>query len=478
MKKMNTNGIFSLKQTYAAIEENFASHLEKCRAFLRQKSISVTGEGIPETAAMVKSCIQGLGGQAALWGNPSFPIVYGKVDRGAPKTLIVYGMYDVQPAEETKWLSPPFAAEIHVLPGLGECVIARGAVNSKGALAGLFNVLKTMEEAGGIPLNLIFTIEGEEEIGSPQFESFIRAHERELKADGVVDFDFSQDSRGKVTMHLGLKGIIYLDLICRGGKKGGPTETSLHGSTSAWLSSPAWRLVHALASLTDQEENIKIPGYYEKSAAPDEDDLALLKILEKTFDERAFLKEMKSLCFKYNRHGVDLLKRGLYAPVININGIHSGYEGAGTKTVLPRKATAKIDIRFGPGLEPEEIIAEFKRYLLDQGFDDIGVKVRDQYTWSKTDLREPIVQKMIRAYRAHGLEPEVWPMATWAAPYFVFSRILHLPVVSGGLGHGGRQHVANEYMTVKGLKAFELFVATFLCLMAEGSIELAPPVTG
>lgn len=120
------------------------------------------------------------------------------------------------------------------------------------ALCGLFNVLKTIKEEDQLPLNLIFTIEGEEEIGSPNFEPFIRAHQAELKADGLVDFDFSQDTEGKVSMHLGLKGIVYLDLICRGGKKGGPVNTSLHGSDSAWVSSPVWRLIHALSSLTDK----------------------------------------------------------------------------------------------------------------------------------------------------------------------------------------------------------------------------------
>ena len=456
-----------LEKIYTAINDRFSEHLEQCRAFLRQKSVSATGEGIRETAEWVRHSIEELGGEVDFWGNPSFPIVFGRLDRGLPETLIIYGMYDVQPAEERNWISPPFAAEIHHLPGIGDCVVARGAVNSKGALSGLFNVLKTMKDEDEIPLNLIFTIEGEEEIGSPQFQDFILYHREQLNGDGVVDFDFSQDTRGKVSMHLGLKGIVYLDLICRGGRRGGPTETSLHGSVSAWISSPVWRLIHALGSLTDKKENIKIPGFYDNVAPPSKEDLKLLYKLEKTFDEKAFLKEMKSLCFKYDRHGIDLLKRGLYSPIININGLHAGYDGSGTKTVLPRRATAKVDIRFGPEMEPEEVKEKFEKYLLSQGFDDIEVRIRDSYTWSKTNFREPIVQQMIHAYRLHGTEPEVWPIATWAAPYFVFSRILGLPVVSGGLGHGGRQHVANEYMTVNGLKDFEIFVATFMHLMAN-----------
>ena len=455
-----------LEQVYGAIDRAFPDHLEKCRAFLRQKSVSATGEGIRETAEWVRGSIEVLGGEATFWGDPAFPVVFGRVNGNSEKTLIVYGMYDVQPAEERKWISPPFAAEIHNLPGLGDCVIARGAVNSKGALCGLFNVLGTLKAMEGIPINLIFTIEGEEEMGSPQFETFIRTHQDELKGEGVVDFDFSQDTKGNVSMHLGLKGIVYMDIICRGGTKGGPIDTAQHGSMSAWIASPVWRLIHALASLTDKRENIKIPGFYDNVAPVNSRDLTLLRKLEKTFDERAFLKEMKSLCFKYDRQGTALLKKGLYSPIININGFHAGYTGPGTKTVLPRKATAKVDVRFGPDMEPGEVVDKFRKYFEEQGFDDIEIRVRDSYTWSKTEASETIAQKMIQAYRHHGTEPQVWPMATWAAPYFVFSRILGLPVVSGGLGHGSRQHVANEYMTVKGLADFEKFVATFLYLVA------------
>jgi acetylornithine deacetylase/succinyl-diaminopimelate desuccinylase-like protein len=176
---------------------------------------------------------------------------------------------------------------------------------------------------------------------------------------------------------------------------------------------------------------------------------------------------MKAINYKYRHAGVELLKKGLYLPIINIDGIQAGYNGRGTKTVLPRSASAKIDIRFGPNMEPEEVIEKVKRHFAGLGYEDIEIGVRDNYTWSKTDIREEIVQKFIGAYRDHGRNPEVWPMATWAAPYFVFSRILRLPVVSGGLGHGGRPHSPDEFMTVDGLRDFEKFVATFLYGLAE-----------
>jgi acetylornithine deacetylase/succinyl-diaminopimelate desuccinylase-like protein len=458
--------IEKVRKIHESIDENFPSHLEKCRAFLRQKSISATGEGIRETSRMVGNLLSEIGGSVRFCGHEDFPIVFGKVDAGALKTLIIYGMYDVQPVEENKWSSPPFGAEIRDLPHLGPCVLARGAVNSKGALAGLFNTLKSIKDVDRLPLNLIFTIEGEEEIGSPHFEPFIRDQRDELKGVEVVDFDFSEDARKKVSLHLGLKGIVYLDLACRGGKKGGPTE-SVHSAASAWVSSPVWRLIQALNTLVDENERILVDGFEEKVAPIGPADLELLRRLQATFDEKAFLREMKALGFKYRIEGVELLKKGLYSPIINIDGIHAGYQGKGTKTVLPRSAYAKVDIRFGPDLEPGEVIGKFRRHLDRLGYEDIEITVRDNYSWSKTDVREEIVQKLIEAYRLHGREPEVWPMATWAAPYFVFSRILRLPVVSGGLGHGGRQHNPDEFMTVEGLREFEKFVVSFLYMMAE-----------
>lgn len=455
-----------LRRVHDRIDEDFPAHLERCRAFLRQKSISASGEGIRETAAVVKGFVEELGGAVRYGGTEDFPIVYGRVDAGRPKTLIVYGMYDVQPVEEAKWTSPPFGAEIRELPRLGPCVIARGAVNSKGALAGVFNALRSVKDEGGLPVNLVFVVEGEEEIGSLHLEPFIRERRDELTGLGVVDFDFSQDSNRKVSLHLGLKGIVYLDLKCRGQKTFGPSE-SVHSSVSAWIASPVWRLVHALSSIVDEDENILIEGFDENAAPVGDTDLRILEDLARTFNEREFLREMRGLGFKHKATGVELLKKGLYSPIINIDGLTAGYSGVGTKTVLPRVATAKVDIRFGPNMEPAEVIDKFKRHLARRGFEDIEVTVRDNYTWSKTDAGEDVVDRMVGAYRRHGVEPEIWPMATWAAPYFVFSRILRLPLVSGGLGHGGRQHSPDEYMTVEGLRDFEKFVATFLDLLGR-----------
>ena len=361
---------------------------------------------------------------------------------------------------------PPFGAELMEHPRHGRCIVSRGAVNSKGALVGLFNAIRTITEVARLPVDLIFTIEGEEEIGSPHFEGFIREHRDGLRGIGVADFDFFEDAKHNVTLHMGLKGIVFFELKCRGGIMGGPSEPQ-HGSANAWISSPVWRLIRALSTLVDARERININGFYDNVAPISRRDLRLLRRLAQNFNEQDFLREIKALCFKYRRGGVELLKKGLYSPTININGIQAGYTGKGNKTILPRVATAKVDIRFGPNMEPDEVIRKFKGHLVQRGYGDIEVTVMEQYTWSKTEADEPLVQKLIQSYKCHGRDPQVWPMATWTAPYFVFSRILRLPVVAGGLGFGNRPHSPNEYMTVEGLREFEKWVATFLYQLGD-----------
>ncbi|MBU2638404.1 MAG: M20/M25/M40 family metallo-hydrolase [Nanoarchaeota archaeon] len=452
----------NIKKVFSAIDANFEKHVVKVQEFLKQHSVSATKEGVIETALMVKAMIESIGGKASFHGSDDFPIVYGRLDLGKPKTLLIYGMYDVQPAEEKTWKSPPFAAEIRDTSQHGKCIFARGAVNSKGSLASLFNVLKEMKNNDEIPVNLIFTIEGEEELGSPHFAAFIEKHKEELKADACTDFDFSQDTDKKVTMQLGVKGIITFDLIAKGGRIGGPAEKEVHSSDSAWISSPAWRMVQFLSTLVNQKEKVLIEGFYENVIPPPKEDLELLDKLAKTFNENMILREVKSLRFKYDSHGADLLQKYLYLPTLNITGISSGYTGPGQKSVLPYKARAKMEMRLVPNQKPEEILEKFKKHMTKQGFDDMVIEDIFAYSWSKTSVKAEVVQDTIKAYRALGYEPEIWPLGAWSAPYYVFSNLLNLPFVRGGLGAGDGEHSANEYCSINGIKQFEKFVVVFL----------------
>ncbi|MFA5888121.1 MAG: M20/M25/M40 family metallo-hydrolase [Candidatus Nanoarchaeia archaeon] len=451
-----------IEKVFASIEKNFPKHIAKVQEFLKQSSVANEKDGIIETALMVKGMIESIGGKASFHGSDDFPIVMGQLDLGKPKTLLIYGMYDVQPADEKTWKSPPFSAEIRETSQQGKCIFARGAVNSKGSLASLFNALKEMKANDEIPVNLKFTIEGEEEIGSPHFAAFVEKHKDELKADACVDFDFAQDTDKKVTMQLGVKGIITFDIVCKGGRVGGPAEKEVHSSDSAWISSPAWRMVQFLSTLVDKKEKVLIDGFYDNVIPPSKEDVELLDKLAKTFDENSVLREIKSLRFKYDTHGADLLQKYLYLPTLNITGVSSGYTGPGQKSVLPSKARAKMEIRLVPNQKHEEILDKFRKHIVKHGFDDITMEDVFAYPWSKTPVSSRIVHEMIDAYRILGHEPEIWPLGAWSAPYYVFSNVLNLPFVRGGLGCGDNEHSANEYCTVDGIKDFEKFVVVFL----------------
>ncbi|MGQ9565195.1 MAG: M20/M25/M40 family metallo-hydrolase [Candidatus Bathyarchaeales archaeon] len=456
-----------LKKIHNHISRHFNKHLKQIQEYVQQPSISADGTGMKETAEMTRGLIEGIGGASKIVPTDGWPVVYGELNTGAKKTLIIYGVYDVQPVEEEKgmWIVPPFAGKIVNMKPFGKCLVNRGAYNTKGPLCAFFNACQSiLAVAGTLPVNLIFAVEGEEELGSAHFPQFVKRYEKELKKADAVFFPLPQQNvKGKVVMTLGVKGIIYMDLICRGGKWGGPTKRGIHSSFHATVDSPVWRLIWALNTLKSADGEITIENFHENVSPPSEEEGQLLQKLEKTFDEEAMRKENDVLRFTEDLHGIELLKRYLYAPIINIDGITAGYTGEGTKTVLPHVAKAKIDIRLVPHMQTDEIISKLKKHLRKKGYPDIKVNIHDCYPWAQTSVKEECIQAMIRTYKQHGHEPEIWPRLAGSAPFYIFNQPpLNLPFVIGGLGHGGKMHSPNEYLVVEGIKNNEKSIATFL----------------
>ncbi len=461
-----------VERVHRHIDEHWSEHLEAARAFLRQPSISGDGTGMAEMAALVRDKIVGLGGEAAIVPTPLHPVVWGRIDAGKPHTLLYYGMYDVQPVigEERDWIVDPFGGEIRDLPGFGECVVNRGVTNQKGPLIGFFNALESIRAVEGeLPLNIVFMIEGEEELGSRNLPGFVREHRDRLRADAAFFSMYNQDPDGKVVSFLGVKGILFFELICRGGDWGGPAGgRAVHGSNAVWFGSPAWRLVHALSTMiTPDQKHILIDGFYDDVASISPHDEALLAGLALTFRPEEELRENEVRRFKYDLAGVDLLKKYLYQPTLNIDGIIGGHTAEGTKTIIPHEARAKVDIRMVPNQEPGRMLDLVRRHLDRHGYGDIEIKFEDAYGWAKTTVDTPPVRALLRTYREFGIEPEVWPHLAGSAPFYLFTDVLQIPFAFGGLGHGGRVHSPNEYATVAGMRDHEKSVATFLYRLAE-----------
>lgn len=452
------------------IERDFDRHLEELRRFIRQPSVSAEDAGIAEMATLVRDKIRSLGASCELVETGGNPVVYGYLDAGAPRTVLFYELYDVQPANEAGWIVPPFSGELVDLPEHGLSVVGRGAFNSKGCLAGFLNVLEAFARAGTPPpVNVRFLIEGEEEIGSRNLPGFINAHADALRAcDCVFMPYFGEDASGKTILYLGFKGLLYVEMICAGGDWGGPATREIHAMHNAWIANPAWRLVRALSTLKDAGERTTVDGYYDAVRPPTPDEAALLASLEATFDPATPLRELGVRRYKNpGLAGIDLLKQYLYEPSLNIDGIHAGYAGDGTLTIIPREARAKLDARLVPDMAPERVLAALRRHLDARGFHDIVLRVQNAYPPSQTAPAAPPVRALIRAARAWAPGAvEIWPRSAGAAPHYLFTRVLGLPVAFGGLGHGGRSHSANEYVTVEGLRRHERGIAAFLMELA------------
>jgi acetylornithine deacetylase/succinyl-diaminopimelate desuccinylase-like protein len=386
------------------------------------------------------------------------PVVYGSYDVGAPKTLIAYMMYDTQPYDEPGWSHDPMGAELSSMElpsGRVTALVNRGAVNSKGPLMAFLHAIEAVQAVEGeLPFNLRLVAEGEEELGSPNLPEFIQSRKQELsQADACFFPFFLQDQYGKPRLYLGNKGIIYFELECSGKSWGrGPEEFDIHSSHKAWVDSPAWRLIQALASMTDETGNrIAIEGFYDDVSQPSPQEEALLKELVETFDPQA-VKEMS----KISRFSVDeedrekLLRAYLYGTTLNVDGIWGGYTGPGSKTVLPHKVTAKLDIRLVPHQSPERVLKLVREHLDQHGYSDIQMAILDAYPWAQTDPQALVVQAVIQACRDFGCRPELWPRIGGSAPFYLFSRELGIPFTMGVLGHGGRAHSPDEYIVWEG----------------------------
>ena len=448
---------FAPPEVYRALDSNFPEALESARRLLRQPSVSATGEGVPECAEMVRGMMAELGCKTRMWSKGGHPLVIGELDVGAPVTLIEYEMYDVQPVGDlTAWRAPPFAAEIHDVPGVGKSIISRGSTNSKGALANHLFTWKTIRDVDEMPVNLKILAEGEEEISSANFIEYIRTHRRELKADAAIANDYSEDLRGVPTIYLGVKGCLYLTIWSRGNPEaGGPMDSEIHSSDAVWIGSPVWRLLQALTTLVDEDQRPIVDGFWSDVLPPTKKDVAMVKELAKRFDPSAWLKEARTAKFKYELPKDKLLLKYLFEPTLNLCGIYAGYvEHGGTKTVLPHEAYAKVDIRLVKNMTVAGTLRKLRAHLKKRGFDDLRIEVHGPYGPAKTDPDSWIAKAALDAVQAHGKEPEIWPSSGGTMPAFAFDGYLKLPWVSTGLGHGSHAHAPNEYASIEGMKRF------------------------
>jgi acetylornithine deacetylase/succinyl-diaminopimelate desuccinylase-like protein len=347
-----------LDRILATIESRRDQSISALSEFLSIPSVSTK----PEHAPDMRRAAQWLADQlsfghldVSLMPTGGHPAVVAKNKHvpGRP-TVLLYGHYDVQPPEPlTEWTSPPFEPTVR-----DGAIYARGAVDDKGQVWAHVEAILAWQAHGGLPINLTMLVEGEEEIGSEHLEAFVRKHKDALKADVALVSDTSQFARGIPAITYGLRGLVYQEVFLTG-----PSHDLHSGIFGGAVPNPANVLAELLASLHDQQLRVNLPGFYDDVLPLSETERQLWK--ELPFDESAYMQEL-NLPFLSGEPGFSTIERCWARPTCDVNGLTAGYQGAGAKTVIAAKASAKVSMRLVPNQDPEKIAASFERTLSDR----------------------------------------------------------------------------------------------------------------
>lgn len=421
----------------AYLEKHLDESIAELSHLVSQPSVSAQNWGLKECATLIAEMLHKRGFQVEIVPTGGAPVVFAERNGRSDKTLMFYNHYDVQPAEPLElWDNPAF------VPTLKDGKLyGRGVSDDKGHIADrLFAIDAILAEEGELPCNIKFVIEGEEETSSVHLKDFLKDNLSKLAADACVWEFGGVDFREVPMQYLGLRGICYVELSVE------TANQDVHSGTGGSIfPNAAWRLVWALSTLKGPDERIRIAGFYDAVQPPSPRERALMEALPETADEyreryglKGFLKGLTG--------GVELRIAEVYEPTCTICGLTSGYQGPGSKTVQPAKASAKVDFRLVPDQTPEDIFQKLRQHLDGHGFQDVAVKMLGGEAPARTDPDDPFVQLVVdQAAEVYGMPMQVVPMIGGSGPNHLFIEALHLPVVTAGMGYPGTlAHAPNE----------------------------------
>jgi acetylornithine deacetylase/succinyl-diaminopimelate desuccinylase-like protein len=429
-----------MQDIYDYIDQHAHEFTDRLQRLCRQPSVAAQNKGMAESADMVLELLRPVSPDARLLPTGGFPVVFGTVEGRASKTLSFYDHYDVQPPEPLElWHSDPFGAEIR-----DGRIWARGVADNKGNLVARVCAVEALQKVRGeLPLNVKFIVEGEEEIGSPNLPAFAEAHADLLAADGCIWEAGYKDTQGRPEIYLGVKGILYVELRTSG------ANTDLHSSWATLVPNPIWRLIWALNSLKDQDGRILIPGFYDAVRDPTPEEISALERMG--FDEEGQRRQFGLPQFLGDLRGTPLLVKHIFQPTCNVCGISGGYEGEGSKTVLPNYAFLKMDFRLVPDQDPHQVYGQLRRHLDAQGFEDIEIEVLGPEHPARTPMDDPLVEVVVETARqVYGVEPVVYPLTPGTGPMYDLCQKFGIPAVSTGVGNAeSNNHAPNENVVIE-----------------------------
>jgi acetylornithine deacetylase/succinyl-diaminopimelate desuccinylase-like protein len=420
----------------AYIHDHLGEWMHELRALCGVPSVSARHEGIEPCADLVARMLDQRGFAAKVsatdGGHPVVIAHAGGANDG--RRMLFYNHYDVQPPEPLElWESPPF--ELTERDG---AVYARGAKDDKGELVARLAAIDALRAVeGGYPCNLTWLAEGEEEIGSPHLPAWVDAHSDELKTDAAIWEEGGVEDDGTPIVRLGARGLLYVDLAVQ------TISRDAHSGSANLLPNAAWRLVWALSSIKGPDGRVQIEGFYDAVRQPSAAEEAMLAQLP---DTAADVRREFGLDRLLD--GITHVERAYFTPTANIAGLGGGYQGEGSKTVIPARATAKMDFRLVPDQDPNDILEKLRRHFVKHGFGDVEVSVLGAERPGLTDPAAPVVRLTAEiASEVYGKPAVVIPLTGGTTPMYLFTE-KGVPVVNPGVGWGShnRAHSPNEFM--------------------------------
>jgi acetylornithine deacetylase/succinyl-diaminopimelate desuccinylase-like protein len=445
-----------LSQFRAEIEKHHDESVQRLQEWVRQPSIAAENRGMNEGCELAMRLLRDAGfDQATKVSTDGQPGIFATLDAGAQRTVGLYFMYDVKQADPSEWSSPPWQAALVDKPGFGKVLIGRGAVNQKGPEATFLAAMHAFRSTGRkLPVNLVFVAEGEEEIGSPHFAQIV--HRSDIlaalgKCTGVFMPTASQSIDGSVTIDLGAKGVVELELVSSSERWGRGPKQDLHSSNEARVDSPAWHLVEALATLVGPDGHTPaVEGFADKARPLTPTEKAMIVEGAQRESEANTKQQLGVQHWVHDVDYLESLELLVSKPTINIEGLVAGYTGPGGKTILPHRALAKIDMRLVPDMTAAGALAALKAHLAKHGFGDIDVNMTGGYDPTTTSADSALIRAQEAVYRRAGYDPILWPRLAGSWPGYVFTGDpLRLPAGHFGLGHGSGAHAPNEYYVIE-----------------------------
>ena len=451
---------------FTAIDRYLEQHLDASLAelirYAAQPSVAAQNVGMEDCARLVAEMLRARGFAVEILPSGGYPVVVAEREGARDRTLLIYNHYDVQPAEPLElWTSPPFTPTLR-----DGHLYGRGVSDDKGHLtARLLALDALLEQAKTLPCRIKFVIEGEEEIGSVRLPGFVKQNRERLKGDACLwEFGYV-DHRDVPLQYAGLRGICYVELTveCL-------TRDVHSGIGGSIFPNAAWRLTWALASLKGKDGRIRIPGFYDPVRPPTARDRELMSLApDMAEDYRArygvkeFLRGMKG--------GPELSIAEVFEPTCTICGLTAGYQGKGSKTVLPARASAKVDFRLVPDMTPEQVLKQLRAHLDQEGFPDVRIDFLGGNPAGRTDPDDPFLKLVSETARpVYGVPMQVVPMVGGSGPNHAFIHELGVPVATAGFGNPDtRAHAPDENLRVDLYLKHAKHVARMILAFAEES---------